>query len=265
MTTTTHDLLADVDTGYRPGLRAWGQLVLAEGKTVLRDTSGILVPLGLPLLILVMFGMSAAGEEIPDLDGMTALEVFVVPLVLMIVVGTVAVINLPSFLASYRKTGVLRRLAVTPAHPLMVLGAQVIVSAIQIAVGVALALGVAAAAFDLQAPRRLAVAIGVGLLAAAAMYALGMLVAALSPTVNSAVAIGMVVFFAMGATGGMFGPMEQLPDAIARIGEVLPFGAGSLALQAAWIGQAVETTHLLSLGITAVVAGAVATATFRWD
>lgn len=251
---------------HRPGLTAWRHLILAEMRMVVRDRAGLVVPLGLPLLILVMFGMSAADEPIPELgSGITALDWYVVPLVLVIVVATIGVINMPSFLASYRKTGVLRRLGVTPVHPAMVLVAQVVTSVAQTAVGVTLALTVARVAFDLSTPRHLGAALGVFVLTTAAMYAVGMLIAALSPTTNASVALGLLAFFGMGALGGLFGPPENLPDVLARPGEFLPFGAGIAGLRDAWIGQPVATVHLASLSLVAVVAAAVAAWRFRWD
>lgn len=249
---------------HRPGPNAWAQLVLAEMRMVIRDTAGLVVPLGMPVLILVMFGLSAAGQEV-GIPGLTALDVYVVPLALVIVMCTIGVVNMPSFLAAYRRAGVLRRLGVTPAHPSMVLVAQVVTSAVQTFAGIVLAVGAAHLIYGLNAPRHLAAVVGLVVLIALAMYAVGMLVAAISPTPNSAVAIGLVAFFGMGATGGLFGPVENLPEPVARLGEVLPFGAGVQALQAAWSGQPVDAVHLVSLVVTTVVASVGAALWFRWE
>ncbi|MBD5787895.1 ABC transporter permease [Cellulosimicrobium terreum] len=249
----------------RPGPRAWAALVVAEARMVVRDTAGLVMPLGMPLLILVMYGISDATQiVIPDSGGRTAFDVFVVPVVLAIVVAIIGVVNMPSFLAAYRRTGVLKRLSVTPASPAMVLVAQVVVSAAQTALGVALALVVATTVFDAHLPASPWIALGVLVLAAAAMYAAGMLVAAVSPTPNSALAIGLVVFFAFGATGGMFGDVSNLPEPVARAGEALPFGAAVQALGDAWAGQPVEAGHLVALGAAAVVCSLVASRFFRW-
>jgi ABC-2 type transport system permease protein len=269
MTTTspasTGHLSRSTRTASGPGPRAWSALVVAEAKMVVRDTAGLVMPFGMPLLILVMYGISDATEIIvPGTDGRTAFDVFVVPVVLAIVVGIVGVINMPSFLASYRRTGVLKRLSVTPASPAMVLVAQVVVSVAQTALGVALALVVATTAFDARPPASPGVALGVFALSAAAMYAVGMLVAAVSPTPNAALAIGLVAFFAFGATGGMFGDVSNLPEPVARVGEVLPFGASVQALGDAWAGGPVETLHLAALGGTVVVCSLVAARFFRW-
>ncbi|PSL00235.1 ABC-2 type transport system permease protein [Murinocardiopsis flavida] len=246
-----------------PGPRSWLAMVRYEGTMVARDTAGLIVPIGLPLLILVT-SSSAVGDEVIA-NGRTALDLYVIPLVLTMVIASIGVINMPSFLAYYRRAGILRRLSVTPASPVMVLVAQVAVSAIQAAFGIAVALTVAFTVFDANPPADLGATVLVFLLAMAAMYAVGMIVAAVSPTPNSAVAIGLVAFLGLGALGGMFGGRAALPDAVAAIGERLPFGAAVEALAMAWAGGAVDPLHLLSLGATVVVGTVIAAAFFRWD
>lgn len=246
-----------------PTLKPLAMLVRGEAKMVIRDTAGLVIPVALPLLIMVMSASSANREEI--VDGRTALDIFVLPIVFAIVIATIGIINMPSFLTIYRKTGILRRLAVTPISPMTVLGAQVIVSLIQALLGLAIAFTVAALAFDAQLPIDLGPALGIVLLSIAAMYALGMVVASLAPTPNAAIAIGLILFFAIGALGGMFGGSDTLPDAIARIGSILPFGAAVDGLSAAWAGETVPWRCWVSLAVTTVLGAGVAAATFRWD
>lgn len=251
---------------HRPGAAAWGQLIAHEWRMVRRDTAGLVIPLGLPLLIMVMNGLgSTAHEALPELGGLSPFSAYIVPLALVLVVATIGVVNMPSFLAIYRRSGILRRLAVTPASPTMVLVAQLVVSLAQILVGIAIALGVGVAVFDLSAPRNVGGAIVALVLLISAMYALGMLVAALSPTANSAVAIGLVAFFAMMALGGGFGDRQNLPGPLARIGELLPFGAGHEALMTSWIGNTPQLLHLGALVAVTVVAGVAAAKLFRWE
>lgn len=250
----------------RPDAGAWVRLILVEARMVWRDPGGLIIPIGLPLLIMVMNGLGAGDQ--PALDGLGGLRPFdaiVAPLTLAMVVALIGIVNMPSFLATYRRTGVLRRLAVTPAHPAMVLVAQVLVSAAQTAFGVALAVGVARVAFDLAWPVDPLAAVGVLVLGAMAMYALGMLIAALAPTANSAVAIGMVAFFAMLALGGGLGPADALPDVLRTLGEMLPYGAAAAGMSAAWMGETPDMLHLGMLAGTALVASATAARLFRWE
>jgi ABC-2 type transport system permease protein len=249
----------------QPGPRAWAAMVAAEAKMVARDTAGLVVPIGLPMLFLVMNGLGASTEPLPGAGGMSAFDIYVLPLILVIGVATIGVVNMPSFLSYYRKSGVLRRLGVTPASPVMILVAQLVVSVLQTALGVALAVGVAVLGFGANLPDRWGAAIGVFALAAAAMYAVGLLVASIAPSPNAAVAIGLGAFFVLGAVGGMFGPATNLPDGIARVGELLPFGAAVIALGTAWLGEPPELRHLLALAGAIVVSGLLAARLFRWQ
>lgn len=248
---------------HRPGLRSMLTLVLCESKMVARDTAGLVVPIGLPLLILITSAGGASQQQVGD--GWTALDLFVLPLVLTTVIGTIGIINMPSFLAYYRRSGILRRLAVTPASPVMVLVAQVIVSVMQAMIGIALALTVAVFGFGANLPAHPGIALAVGALAMAALYAVGMIVAAVAPTPNSSVAIGLIGFFALGTLGGLFGGRQALPEPLAELGGWLPFGAAVDALQAAWTGVAPSGGALLSLAITIVVGTGIAAAMFRWE
>ncbi|MGP9537738.1 ABC transporter permease [Brachybacterium sp. AOP43-C2-M15] len=248
---------------HRPGLRSLLIMVRSETKMVCRDVAGLITPLGLPLLILLTSASAASQEVI--VDGRTALDLFVMPLVVVMVLAIIGVLNMPSFLAYYRRSGILRRLAVTPASPMMVLVAQTIVSVLQSVIGIGVAAGVAVVAFGANPPIHGAAALGAVALTAAAMYAVGMIVAAVAPSPSSAVAIGLVGFLGLGALGGMFGGRDALPEPVAEIGALLPFGAGVDALSAAWAGQAIEASSLLALAVTIVVGAAVAALLFRWE
>lgn len=249
----------------RPGARAWLRLIQAEAKMVMRDTAGLIVPLGMPLLILVMQAISFEDVGLEMSAGITVMDFYLLPVVVTMVVTTIAVINMPSFLATYRKTKLLRRLAVTPASPAMLLIAQMVVSFIQVIIGIGVAFGVAMMFFSANLPNSPLMALGVLLATCAAMYGAGMIVASISPTPNSSVAIGLIAFLGFAALGGMFGPTENLPDALQTVSSWLPFGAAVEAFQAAWLGESVEMQNWLVLGGSAVVGAAVAGALFRWD
>ncbi len=255
--------MSTVAEAHRPGVRSLMVLAVCEAKMVARDTAGLVVPLGLPLLILLTSAGPASNEVI--VNNLTALELYVLPLVVVTVVSLIGIVNMPSFLAYYRRSGILRRLAVTPASPALVLVAQAIVSVVQAVIGIGLALLVAVLGFGAKLPANLWAALGVIALVIAAMYAIGMVVAAVAPTPNSAVAIGLVAFFALGALGGIFGGPQALPEPLAEVGSWLPFGASVDALASVWSGAAVDATHLLSLAVTVVLGGIIASVFFRWE
>ncbi|MFN3601631.1 MAG: ABC transporter permease [Dietzia sp.] len=242
---------------------AWGQMILTETRMVARDTSGLIIPIGLPVLLMVMNGLGqSSGERLPD--GSTVMNSIIMPLTISMVVALVGVVNMPSFLATYRKYGILKRLAVTPARPAMILGAQMSVSLAQVLLGVTLMFVIGAVFFDVTAPLGLGWAVLVGVLLLTSMYGIGTLIAATAPTVNAALAIGLVTFFVMLAFGGGFGPIAELPEALQTIGRALPYGAGHESLAAAWVGERPELVHLATLGAWSVVTGGLAARLFRW-
>ncbi|HLS72825.1 MAG TPA: ABC transporter permease [Actinomycetaceae bacterium] len=243
---------------------AWGHMLLAEARSIIRDTSGLIIPIGLPTLLMVMNGLGQdADQRLPG--GSTVMNAIIMPLTITMVVALVGVVNMPSFLSMYRKYGVLRRLAVTPARPVLILLAQMLVSLAQVLVGVGLMLAIGAGFFGVTLPVSLGWAVLVGALVLAAMYGIGTLIAALAPTVNAAIALGLVAFFLMLALGGGFGPLAALPEVLQTIGRALPYGAGNEALSAAWAGDPPETRHLAVLGAWAVVTGGLAARLFRWS
>lgn len=208
----------------RPGARALMMMVRAEGRMVARDVAGLVTPFVLPLLILLTSAAGASRQEI--VAGRTVLDLYVLPLVLVMVLAFVGVLNMPSFLAYYRKSGILRRLAVTPASPVLVLLAQTIVSAVQAALGILVAAAVAALAFGANPPLHLGSALLALALTAAAMYATGMIVAAVAPSPSAGTAIGLLGFLGLGALGGMFGGARLAAGAARRDRRAAPLRRG---------------------------------------
>lgn len=255
---------ADSIRARRPGPRAWAALIRAEGRMVTRDFANLLLPIGLPLLVLLTSATMAGSEEIPD-TGFTAFELFVLPIVLTMVLAYIGLMNMPIFLASYRKTGVLRRLGVTPASPAMVLVAQVVVTAAQSLVGIALALAVSFAFFDARMPASVLAVAGVFVLVMIAMYAIGMIIASLAPSANAAIGGGVIAFLGLGALGGLFGGRQALPGPLQEVSPHLPFGAAADALGAAWAGTPIPPESLISLAAATVIGLVVSLLWFRWE
>lgn len=254
-----------MNTVLSPGPAAWKQMLYTEGKLVWRDTAGVFLPLGLPLLILVMNSFGTATAPDPELGDVSPLSAYITPMTLVLILAMIGIVNLPSHLATYRQNKVLRRLSATPAHPVMVLISQMVVNGALATAGMAAALGLAFTVLGVSTPARPWAALGAVALIGASVYGIGLVVAAVSPSANAAIAIGLVVFFAMMAAGGGFAPRETLPETLATIGEYTPFGAGLEILVAAWVGLPMQSHHLMALAVTTVVSTLVAIRLFRWE
>jgi ABC-2 type transport system permease protein len=101
-------------------------------------------------------------------------------------------------------------------------------------------------------------------LGAAALFAVGLVIAAVAPTARAANAIGMLVFPSLFLAGAWL-PKHLMPDLLSRIGDLTPLGAFRESVQDAWVGTTPEPVHLVALAVVAVVAGVAAAKLFRWE
>jgi ABC-2 type transport system permease protein len=243
-------------------MTAFRALVVAEGKLLFRDPVTWLAAVVLPSVVLVLFGGVFAGGPDPDLGGRRWIDVFV-PSLVVITVGTLGIQTLPVRLATYREKGVLRRLGTTPVHPAGVLAAQLALYAAVSIVALVLLIVVAHIAYDVPLPLDPAGYVAAYLLGMGALFAIGLLIAAVAPSARTATAIAIPLFFAVMFLGGVYMPRVLLPEIVQRIGDVTP--PGVQGLQDAWLGTAPQLGPLAVLALLTLGVGALATRLFRWE
>lgn len=186
------------------------------------------------------------------------------PVMLVFALTMVGIAGLPSVLTSYRERGVLRRLRTTPARPSALLVAQVVVNLASAVLASILAVAVAALAFDVAVPQRAGSFVLAFGLAAAAVFGLGLLVAAVAPSASAGQMIGTLLWFPIMFLAGLWVPREAMPPTLQAISGYTPVGAAAEALQDAWFGAAPTLTSMTVMAVSALVAGAVAAKLFRW-
>jgi ABC-2 type transport system permease protein len=242
------------------------KLVETETRLFVRDPIWLFFGLVFPGLLLLLLGLFFPGFDEPsaDLDGRTYIDVYA-PIVLVLGLATLGLVTLPPILGSYRQFGILRRLSTTPVHPSRLLSAQLVVHLGVAVVAAALAITVAVAVFDVplpQSPVWFAISY---VLAAASIFSLGLLVGATAPTTNTALAIGMAIYFPMLFFAGVWIPRSIMPDGLRTISTVTPMGSAVQALEDAWFGSTPSLANLLVMAIWAIVVGLIAVRFFRWE
>ena len=247
-------------------MTALRKLVGVETKLFVREPPALFWALAFPALLLVVLGGLFPGfrEPVKEFDGLRLIDVYV-PIVLALAIATVGIQGLPTVLVSYRQYGILRRMAVTPIGPARLLSTQLLVHLGALIVATVLAIGVGAIAFGVPLPQNPVMFVVVVLLAAAALFAIGLLIGAVAPTVSSGQGIAMAVYFPMLLLAGIYFPRETMPAALRTVSDLSPAGAAVQAMQEAWSGAMPGAGSLAVMAVFAVGAGLLAWRLLRWD
>jgi len=102
-------------------------------------------------------------------------------------------------------------------------------------------------------------------LSIAAMFAIGLAIAAGARTAGAARGIMMATFYPLMFFSGLYIPMQLLPGALQDISHVTPLGAAVEAIQDSMLQGFPPVAPLLVLAVYAVVFGLVAKRFFRWE
>jgi len=224
--------------------------------------------LAFPTVLILGMGYLIPGldETITDpgpLEGLRTIVVMIPP-VLATAMAAPALTTLPAAMATYREQGVLKRLSTTPMRPQGVLVVQVIIGVVAFVVAAALALAVFAAAFDWVAPDEPLMVVLSVVLGAAAVFGVGLLIAAVAAKASTANAIGMLTYFPMLFFAGLWTPGPIMPDAVQTIGSYTPLGAASQGIEAAWFAGEVPARQLVVMVVYIAVLYPLAAKLFRW-
>lgn len=244
---------------------AFGKIVLNEARLAWRRPVGLIGGVGIPVVLLVLFGeLPAFHQSLPTLGGLTLFDAYL-PVLLVFGLTLLALLGLPTPLVSYRELGILRRLSTTPVPPSWLLAAQSVVQLCVAVTGIAIILIGGIAAFGAAAPKSpggLALSL---VLAIAGLFPIGLLIAALARTAGAANVIGRLLFFPLMFFAGLWLPRALMPAVLVDISNYTPLGAGVQAIQASMLSGFPPAAPLLVLTAYAVVFGFLARRFFRWE
>jgi ABC-2 type transport system permease protein len=245
--------------------RAYGLLVVTELRLAWRNPVGLIFGLGLPMLLLVIFGSIPSLTQPKKEFGGVSLFTAYVPTLLVLVLLVLGLVSLPIQMAGYREQGVLKRMSTTPVPASALLSAQLVVNLILAVISIALLLGVGSGALNLVLPSQAGWYLLSLLLAVAAMLGIGLCVAALASTAQVANAMGLALFYPLGFFSGLYFPLVAIHAAlIQHIARVLPSGAAYYALHSSLAGHFPGWEQIAVLVAYAIVFGSIAVRSFRW-
>ena len=248
-----------------PPRAAFWRIVANEWRLTLRNPTGLVWGVGFPVLLLAIFG-SLPATTTPEvaLGGLSFFEAYL-PVMIALSLALLALIGLPVPITSYRELGILRRMATTPVPPSWLLGAQVAVNLVLllVAVLVVVAGGVGLGARLQLQPLGFVLSV---LLAAAAMFALGLWVGAIARTQRAAGGIGAALFYPMLFFAGVWLPREVMSPALKTVSDLTPLGSAVHAMDISMLtGQFPPVESLVVMAGWAVIFGWLSVRMFRWE
>ena len=245
---------------------AFGKLVLNEFRLAWRQPgSGWVVGLGLPLLLMVIFGSIPKLQKHQEtLGGLTFFDVYV-PILIALAIAAIGLFSLPMPLATYREQGILRRLSTTPVPPIWVLGAQLVVNLCLAATAIILIMVVGTAGFDLKTPASPGGFVVAVLLSVVAIFGLGLLIADVARTATGAQALGAASFFPLMFFAELWVPRQVMPAVLRDISNLSPLGASVEAIQHLMQSGFPSATSLLVLAAYAILFCWLAVRFFGWE
>jgi ABC-2 type transport system permease protein len=217
-----------------------------------------------PVILLVVLGSIPGFREVSaDLGGVSPIATYT-PIILVLSMAFTSVSGLPTVVGTYRERLILKRLATTPVGSARLLAALLVQNLVTTLGMTLLVLLVARLAFGVALPRQGLVWALTLALVATTLLAVGLAVAAVSPSAKVASAVGGILFFPLMFFAGLWIPLPVMPDVLRRISELTPLGAGVQALQEAAAGQWPAAGHVTVLVAYVVALSAGAARVFRW-
>ncbi|WP_329181899.1 ABC transporter permease [Streptomyces sp. NBC_01477] len=247
-------------TPARMTAKGFRTLTATQARLLLRAPAA-LIWLAFPLLMLIVFGsIPGFRTATDDLGGRSVLDVYV-PTIAAMVPLFLGCTALPMTMADHREKGFLRRLSVSPVPAAGMLAALLTVIAALAAAGIAVITAVGSLAYHVKAPANAGAVAASFLLGSTAVFALGLVAAALARTSGAASGMGVPLMVLNFFFSGLYVPLAELPRILQRISEYVPFGA----VMAAWDGRGALWQHLAVLAAYTVLGGVLAARLFRWE
>ncbi|MBP2704630.1 ABC transporter permease [Microbispora sp. RL4-1S] len=251
---------------FAPTAGRLAKLAAVETRLFLREPITLFFAILLPVSLLLALGGSIPAFRVPDPEfgGQRVVDVQLPGTMVMLSVVTLALSTLPVVLAVYRERGVLRRMSTTPVRPAALLAAQLAVNVVVAVLAAALTLGLGHLVLGVPAPGAPVAFAAVFALGCLALFALGLVLAAVAPGSRAAQGLGAAVVFPLLFLGGVWLPRALMPEVLRRISDFTPTGAFGQGLIDGLGGHPPRPLHLAVLAGWALAAAIAANRLFRW-
>ena len=221
--------------------------------------------IGLPIIFLAIFGL--IGRAVPGKvanTGYTILDLYV-PIIMVIGFITLGISSLPVTLVRYREMGWLRRVSTTPESPSRLLAAQLVLNLMLALAAVLIVIFGSELFFGAQLDPSIPYFVLSIVLSIAAIFSLGMIVAALAPSSPIASGMSAGLLFLSFLLSGLWIPPSVVGGPLATIMYYSPSGAAVQALLYSIFNAAPPPATMLTMVLYTIIFGFIAIRYFRWE
>ena len=244
--------------------KAIGKLIATELKQAWREPVALLLGVLVPVVFLVIFGLAPAFQKNVPTTSTTYMTEYT-PILIGLTLVLIALISMPIPIVMQRQSAYLRRLSTTPVAPGWLLVAQVLVNVLLAVLAAVLVVVGGVLLFHAHAPADIPGFILAALLATAAIFALGLIIAAVAPDPRIAGPAGAVLLYPLMFLAGLWTPRETMSPLMHTLSDYSPLGAAVQAMLTAVHGGIPSAQSLLVMAAYAVGFGFVAVRFFRWE
>ena len=243
----------------------FSELLKVEGKLALREPTGLGMGIGLPIILLVVFGLiGIANPGNVANTGYTVLDLYV-PVIMVIGFIFLGIASLPVTLVRYREMGWLRRVSTTPESPSRLLASQLILNLVLALAAVLIVIFGSELIFGAPLDVGIPYFVLSVVLSIAVIFSLGLVVAALVPSQTVATGLTGLLTFLLLFLSGLWVQPAQVGGPLATIMYYSPSGAAARALLSSVFNTAPPYTAIVTMVAYTVVFAFLAIRYFRWE
>ncbi|MCL1594095.1 MAG: ABC transporter permease [Actinomycetia bacterium] len=246
-----------------------GTQVGYQNKVFFRTPIAAFFTIFFPLMIFVVFSLVFGNQYIEEL-GVTTAQYFA-PAMAVFAAVSASYTNIATTTAYQRDMGILKRIRGTPLPASVYMGGKIVSAVLIAALSVVIMMGIGILFYGVEVyARTLPAAIVTFLIGVGTFSALGLLVAALVPTGESATAVTNATLLPLAFISGVFlPPSDDAPVWLETVANIFPLKhfvePFSTAFNPTYTGSGwnwASLTYLLAWGIGATI---LATRLFKWE
>ena len=247
-------------------MRGFGKLLLTNIKLYVREPISAFFTLVFAPMLVVIFGAMYGNDPSALFGGRGSMDVSI-PAYIGLIVAGVGIMSMPINISAQRENGVLRRFQASPLKPLAYMLADLVSNLIVTILGIIILLIVGKLMYNVHFAGSVFSVMLAVLLGCLAMFAIGYLIASLSPSARAGQVIGMALLYPMMFISGAGMPLEIMPETIRGIARFMPLYYVVNLTKGLWFGES-WSAHFLDivvlLSITIIGFG-IARRLFKWE